>query len=329
MCLRPALCNAIVAFSTPACNKEAGRCGELFIQMRTKNNGGFTLIELLVVIAIIAILAAMLLPALAKAKEKANRAMCTNNLRQWSLAQTMYVDDSNQIYPDTKIANADAAAVGLPTTTTPHIGQYCEDSPKWIELTTIFTQNAIHHTTYGNYAWFNVLPPYIKSYPLFYYASTSGGVKLFNKSSSVYWCPTAQTTPVSPTLDGYDPATWTEFNFGMNSKGLANCPSSPFLKSSMVAHPSAFVMFSDVRVHTSETPYYGATANATDLASPQDYTTRFSSRHGGGGNIGFSDGHVAYYKYDSVVLPVNAAGKQAADPGQPDINWACDGQQVK
>src|SRR6202035_4755634 len=103
--------------------------------MKNKKASGFTLIELLVVIAIIAILAAILFPVFAQAREKARQTACLNNLKQMGTAIAMYTQD------------------------------YDENLPGWY-----FSLWGANFPEHSNYSWgllYFTLQPYIKNYAVF------------------------------------------------------------------------------------------------------------------------------------------------------------------
>ena len=137
------------------------------------------------------------------------------------------------------------------------------------------------------------------------------------------------------------------FNYAMNSKSLANensqRRSSPSSKPPwwfILPRSCSFPMSATAPLKLPITPLQQTSIPRVTRcsATPHCYTTRFSSRHNQGGNITFSDGHAAYYKYQYVVSDGTAvipagptAGQTAAaghDPGRADINWDCQGNPV-
>src|SRR5215469_16428291 len=95
--------------------------GKMPVSRSRNRQRGFTLIELLVVISIIAILAALLLPALAKAKEKGRQTACINSVRQQTFAVLMYSDDHDGVLPPTAYNDTNGNEVDWPVILDPYL----------------------------------------------------------------------------------------------------------------------------------------------------------------------------------------------------------------
>ena len=256
---------------------------------------GFTLIELLVVIAIISILAAMLLPALARAKAAGKRVQCINNERQLATVWVMYTSDN----ADRLVAN----------------GQVDPPSPNsqlWVQGVFFYPESS----TNSNY----MLDP---RYALF------GN---YLKTTRIYLCPTdKQTVNISgqpyPKLRSYalncylgwagawDTRLSSAFRvFTKHSQLVANMPAGTFT-------------FQDVNPESICWPYFGVQMDR------ESFFNWPNSSHNRGGGVSFADGHVEYHRWrDSRTIEGKSNSYHShndASAGNKDLVWLRDRTTVR
>ena len=240
-----------------------------------RSKKGFTLIELLVVIAIIAILAAILFPVFARAREKAKNAACQSNLKQIGLAFAMYVNDYDERYPVNDVFGKDAPGVS---------GQRAR--------------------------WWAIIRPYVKNLQL--------GI-----------CPSKPIWPmVAP--PGYEKAmdTFAIYHGGYAvNDHVVNRPSSAGIHENRIEDPSGTLLVMDDWQQSdglgggkgttrgwfyyARSPYMypNMASDSTGVSTIWEEATR----HSGGMNAAFCDGHVKWGKLESEQYANGAYSLVAGD----------------
>ena len=251
------------------------------MQRSERRRKGFTLIELLVVIAIISILAAILFPVFARARENARRASCLSNLKQMGLGVMMYTQDYDEKYPTAYIT----------TSQTP------PDGYKWTSSSMWFWQQMIYPYTKSDQVYF------CPSSKMFGPAGNAGTPYVGNYGAN--WL-MLLTPPNSMSLSTVNSAASTYMLMDLGN---------------YVMGPSNVVSPQGATYYLPGTGKYVTPKPSPAAVIGTDYMDDFTSgRHFDGVNIAFADGHAKWLKSTTVLAEARkyAASKNAWDPQNPD-----------